>query len=260
MTITEILKRTEKLVADNSPTILTAIGVTGALTTAYLTGKATFKAAKLLDEQETILMSYEKKPPMTNRDKIDLVWKLYIPAAGVATITVFSIVGANRIGTRRAAAMAAAYSLSEKAWGEYKEKVVEKLGVQKEQQARDELAQERVDRNPVSSREVIITGGGEVLFYDDISGRYFKSTVETLRKAQNDLNESILGNMSGAASLYDFYELIGLPTTPFSTEVGWNTDNLLELNLTGTTISEDGQPCIALSYAYFPVRDYESFR
>ncbi len=52
MTFHEFAKRTEKLVADNSPAILTAWGVTGTLTTAYLTGKASFRAADLLAKDE----------------------------------------------------------------------------------------------------------------------------------------------------------------------------------------------------------------
>lgn len=248
MTLIDIAKKLEKLAVDNSPAILTAIGITGTVTTAYLTGKASVKAHRILEEQRKTI------DDMTVREETKLVWKVFAPpvVSGAATIT--CIICATRIGTRRAAAMAAAYSVSEKAWAEYKEKVVEKLGHEKEEKIRAEVAQNRIDKNPVSTREVIITGGGDVLCYDSISGRYFQSNVETLRRAQNDINQQILTDMF--ASLYDFYNKIGLPTTPYSNEVGWNADVLLELEFS-TVLAEDGRPCISLEYRLFPIRGYD---
>jgi len=57
------------------------------------------------------------------------------------------------------------------------------------------------------------------------------------------------------ASLSDFYDLIGLPTTSFSDEVGWNSDRLLELQFS-TVLSDDGRPCISIDFRTVPIRDY----
>lgn len=250
MTLSNIAHKAEKIISDNSPLILTGIAVTGTITTALLAGRASFKAAQILADD---LHYREPGDEATPRDKLEMTWKLYIPAVGAGVTTVICIIASNRIGTRRAAAMAAAYSISEKAFAEYKDKVVERLGDAKEQKIRDEIAQDQVNRNPVSTREVIITGNGDVLCYDSITGRYFQSNVESLRKAQNDVNHQILMNMY--ASLNDFYQEIGLPVTPYSNEVGWNADNLLELKFS-TVLSEDGRPCISVNYAISPIRDY----
>lgn len=253
MTLSNIAKRAEKLIADNSPVILTAVAVTGTITTAVLASRASFKAKELFDIEEYHREYVEEVAPMDIREKVNLSWKLYVPAVGTGAITIACIIGANRIGTRRAAAMAAAYSLSEKAFVEYKDKVIEKMGETKEQKVRDSIAQDRVDANPVSTREVIITGGGDVLCYDSITGRYFESNVETLRKAQNDINQQILSSMY--ATLHEFYSLIGLPSTLYSSEVGWNNDNMLELQFS-TVLSEDGKPCLSVGYATYPIRGY----
>lgn len=247
MTLVDIAKKLEKLAVDNSPAILTAIGVTGTVSTAYLTGKASVKAHRILEKQRRNISD------LTLREETKLTWKVFIPpvASGAATIT--CIICATRIGTRRAAAMAAAYSVSEKAWSEYKEKVVERLGADKEEKIRTEIAQKRMDENPVVQREVFITSNGDVLCYDTISGRYFTSNVEALRKAQNDINQRILMDMY--ASLYDFYDLIGLPTTPYSNEVGWNADVLLDLEFS-TVLATDGRPCLSVEYRLFPIRGY----
>ena len=246
----ETLARLEKLLTDNSPTILTAIGVAGSVTTAYLTGRATFKAAEVIRKQEY----YGEVLDLPVKEKIQLVWKLYLPAMGSAVLTVTAIIFANRIGTRRAAAMAAAYSLSERALTEYRDKVVEKLGEKKEQEVRDELAQDRVTKNPVGSREVIIAGGS-VLCFEVLTGRYFTSDIETLRRAQNDVNQRILHE--GYASLNDFYELIGLPFTSISEELGWTSDanGMLSLEISAV-LSDDNRPCLSVDYKTNPGRNY----
>ncbi|MFR8351429.1 MAG: DUF6353 family protein [Blautia obeum] len=43
---------------------------------------------------------------------------------------------------------------------------------------KDAVAKDKVEKNPVVTREVIITEKGNTLCYDAISGRYFKSDIE----------------------------------------------------------------------------------
>jgi hypothetical protein len=253
MDLRELLKRAQKITIDNSPAILTAVAVTGTVTTAYLTGRASIKAAEILAAEEGRQQYTRVGLKLEPKEKVALTWKLYIPAVSTGLLTVTCIIGANRIGTRRAAAVAAAYTLSEKAFVEYRDKVVEKLGDKKEQDLRDELAQDKVTKNPGNSSKLVIVDGKSVLCYEAYTGRYFISDMETLRKAQNDINFRV--NNDYYASLTDFYNEIGLTQTSISDEVGWNADKLLDLKFS-TTMSEDGRPCIVIDYAVAPVRDY----
>src|SRR6188472_3891030 len=172
MSLQDIVKQAQKMAVDNAPAILTAIGVTGTLTTAYLTGKASFKAARILDAEERRI-SLDRTGEEGNtfdipiRDAAKLVWKQYIPAASTAVLTVSCIVYATRIGNRRAAAVAAAYTITEKAFSEYKEKVAETIGKNKAQKVHDDIAQDRVNAHPTNKGgQVIVVGGGDVLCYD----------------------------------------------------------------------------------------------
>ena len=246
-----IFKTAERFTKDNSPLILTALGVTGVITTAVLAGKASFKAAEILrTEQDRRVLDQEEF--LDHKGMLAFTWQLYIPAVGVGSATIVAIVMANRIGTRRAAAMAAAYSISERAFNEYREKVVEKIGESKERAVRDEVAQDRVTNNPPSS--IVVTGSGDVLCMDAHSGRYFESSMESLKKAQNDMNYHLLNNFYG--SLNDFYDKLGLPRTKHGDEIGWNSDKQLELSLS-TTMSDDGRPCIVVDFSVVPVRRYD---
>jgi len=247
VTLSELLKRSGKIVADNSPAILTAIGVTGTLTTAFLTGKASFRAAERLTEE-----SYD----LPTKEKVKIVWKLYIPAALSGAATVAVIIAANRVGSRRAAALAAAYSLSERAFEQYKEKVIATIGAKKEQAVQDSLAQDRVRNDPPGSREVFVIGGSETLCHDAFSGRYFTCDVESLRRAENETNHQILGD--GYASLTDLYYRIGLRPTAMSDEVGWTSDVLLGMKFS-SVLTEDDRPCLSINFVAGPIRNYHKF-
>lgn len=256
MTLATIFKQAEKFTADHSPQILTGIAVAGTLTTAVLTGKAAYKAFAILNEPEVDPSGYNAgfvKRVLEPKEKVLLTWKLFIPPAAVGVLTVASVITANQIGTRRAAAMAAAYTLSEKAFHEYKDKVVEKLGANKEQSVRDDIAQDRVRNNPVTERAIYATRGGSDLCFEPYSGRYFSSSMEALKKAQNDLNYQVINNYY--ASLSDFYDLLGLDRTKISDDLGWNCDRLLELSFS-TVLSDDDRPCLVIDYHTAAIKDY----
>ncbi|ADD81052.1 gp054 [Rhodococcus phage ReqiPoco6] len=264
MNFSVLAKNLERFAVANSPAILTGIAVTGTVATAVLAGKASFKAAKIIAGEEEKLkdrmveVSDEEEGDSDSESTLDtkqktlLVWKLYIPAASTCVTTVMAMIAANQIGTRRTAAMAAAYSLSEKAFGEYREKIVEKMGPKKEEAARTEIAQERVARTPVPSNQVVISGN-DVLCFDQHSGRYFHSTMEELKKSQNDTNYRIIND--GYQSLNDFYERIGLDMVPTGEELGWNTDTKFELYFS-TVLSPDQRPCIAIEFVKGPITNY----
>jgi hypothetical protein len=252
MTFHELLKRSQKLAFDNSPLILTAIGVTGTITTAVLTGKASIKAYQIIDKENT-LCETDGLPLPDTKTKIRLVWVEFVPGVISGVGTIACIICANRIGTRRAAAMASALSISEKAFNEYKDKVAEKIGQNKERQVRDDIAQDRVNNNPVGRNEVVVTGGGEVLCYDSWTARYFTSSMETIKKAVNDTNYMILNNFY--ASLNDFYDKLGLARVKMGDDLGWNSDKILEVSFS-TTMSDDNRPCISVDFRTSPISGF----
>lgn len=249
--VASIAHRASKLAADNSPLILTAIGVAGTISTAILSGRASVLAYENL-RKEAHARGYSASE-YTAREKLELSWKYFIPPAVSLVGTVTCIICANRIGTRRAAAMAAAYAVSQETFTEYKDKVIEKIGENKERQVRDEVAKDRINRRP-PGEDFAITGEHDVICYEQFTGRYFSSSMETLKAAQNKVNHQMLSG-DNSASLSDFYDWVGLNHTQLSDEVGWNTDNMLELTFT-TTMDELNRPVLAFDYKVVPLRNY----
>lgn len=242
MKFENILGRSSRLISDNSPVILTTLAVAGVVTTAYLTHKAAVQSTLIVEEMD---------PHATKREIFDETWKLYIPPVSAAAVTCTSIIMANRIGARRAAAVAAAYTLSERAFDEYRSKVVEQIGEKKEQKVRDEVAREIMERTPLDKAVIISTGSGDVLCLDAYSGRYFNSNMEALRKAQNDINARVLSNAE-YATLSDYYHEIGLSDTTGSKEFGWNRHALLELEFSAMMTEDESKPCMVVTFSKVP--------
>lgn len=257
MNIRGIVRSTEKLVSENSPAILTAIGVTGTLTTAFFTGKASFKAAEILrEEHEKNGLNDYPDPVFANKERVRLIWKEYIPAAATGAATVTAIIMANRIGTKRTAAVAAAMTVAERSYDEYRDKVKEKLGEKKEREVLSDIAQDRVSRSYDKSMDVKVQPG-EQLCHDAYTGRYFSCSVEKLRRAENNINKQIINN--DYASLTSFYNNVGLEPTVVSDDLGWNHDGYCEV-LIDTTLTKDNVAAISFDFASRPQPQFDRFR
>jgi hypothetical protein len=244
------------LINENSTTILTSVGVVGTVATAVLAGRASFKAADIIAKETAavnIAVEEEQDPIyLSKTEKAQLVWKEYLPPVAVGVTTVTSIIMANRISSKKIAAIAVASTISERAFQEYKEKVVEKLGEKQSTAITDEIAQNAVTNNPASN-QVIIAGSGDVLCFEPLTGRYFNSTIESVKKAENKVNYEIIHYDS--ASLSTFFEEIGLPPTDYSDMVGWNVANRMEVSFS-TAMSEDNRPCLVIGFTSMPSMDY----
>lgn len=249
MKLSILLARAGKAITDNSPLILTGAAVVGITTTGLLAGRAGFKAG-----YKTAVADENGKGPTDWEEVFRDTWKGYIPAVGVGALSITSIVFANRIGTRRAAAMAAAYQISSVAFDEYRDKIVEKVGEKKEKAFRDEVAQERIAKDDPKKRYVIKTGGGTDLCYDLWNGRYFYSSMETIKQAQNAINYKI--NHQFYASATDFYDRLMLDRTKTSDDIGWSNTNQLEVIFT-TTVDNDGHPVLVMDFLADPIRGFQ---
>ena len=265
--MSKMLKNVTKTLEKNSPQILTAVGIGGMLTTIILAVKATPKAMELIDEEiekqdkalakEADEAGLEVRTCVTSLKPIDTVkvtWKCYIPAVITGTLSAACLIGANSVHTRRTAALATAYKLSETALSDYKEKLVETVGEKKAQEVKDKIAEKKVAENPVSKTEVFITDKGKTLCLDAISGRYFESDIETIRRAVNEMNRNLINDMY--VSLTEFYSEIGLSSTSMSDELGWNIDDgLIDIDFS-SQIADDGRPCLVLEYSIAPRYDF----
>lgn len=265
---TKFIKDAQKAIVKRSPEILTGLGVAGLVTTTVLAVKATPKALRLIEMAEDHGIGITSKNgdpdwerrPLTKLETVKVAWKPYIPAAVTGAVSIACIIGASSVHARRNAALATAYQLSTTALSEYKEKVVETIGEEKEKVIREKIAQDRIDKNPIKEsieKETVVIGSGEVLFLEPVSMQCFKSDIESVRKILNDINFRLTTGMEEYISLSEFYDEIGLPHTSISDDIGWNLgrDGQLEADFLAAKTT-DGRPCLMLDYMVKPRYDY----
>lgn len=239
-----------RVISDNMPLLLTSMAVTGVVSTAVLAVRATPEAIREIWDAES---EHDRK--ITNLEKARLTWRHYVPAAFVGGVTITAMIGVHSVSTKRQAAIAGLYSLTERAYSEYRNRVIEEIGEKKDKAIRDDIQKSRIENNPVSSSsEIIITGAGDHLCYDSITGRYFESNIEKIKSAQNEINAKCINEMY--ASQNDFYRMIDLPITPFGEEIGWRTDHMMDISFSSHLEPETKRPCLSLDYRLDPIRGY----
>lgn len=260
--ISTIMRGARVWMSKHSPEILTGLGIAGMITTTVLAVKATPKAIKLVEKKKEEL-ELEPEEKLTVVETVKAAWKPYIPAAITGTAATACLVGASSVNLRRNAALAAAYHLSETALTEYKEKVIETVGKNKEKTIRDKISEDRVKQNPVSNNTVYVTGAGDSLFLEPISKRYFKHDIERIRGIVNTLNERMYGDAFGQISLSDFYDELGLERTDISDDMGWNIEKgSIKIDFHPVMCDDENspyhnKPCLAIYYSTTPKWGYD---
>lgn len=226
MNLKHITKDVGRFITDNSPQILSALGVVGVAGTGYFTFKAAWQAREIVikeNEHRDSLVS----PELTKKEQFEKTWKLYITPAAVGVMTIGCIVAANRVQARRFAAIAAAYGVLSGDFDEFRDKASEKLGLKKADEVRSELAEKNiVGQLPAGSA----LPDGKTWFCDMASRRVFPSTMETVKSGMNKVNFQCFSQTD--ATLNDFYDAIGVEHTDVGDILGWNATKHCDIEFT----------------------------
>lgn len=242
------LERLLKLASKNSTTLLTGAVVLGVFSTSVLAGKATLDAYKVLQKED--MLKARKK------DIIKKVWPHFIAPAVVGGVTITCAIYSNKISARRNAALVGLLTLTEASAKEYKDKVVEVLGKKKEEKIQEEVYKEKIEKNPPTEKNTVVTGKGDTLCMEAMTGRYFKSDIAKVRTAEIDANRLLRKNET--LSLNDVLYLLGLEDSYLGDEFGWTIDDNLEWDPSSILTSE-GIPCYVLDYSPRPYYEYKEY-
>lgn len=238
----------------NGSTILTVLGGIGVIGTAVLAVKATPKAMKLVEEAKE-----EKGEELTKWEIVKVTGPAYIPAGIVGLASVGCIFGANILNKKTQASMASAYALLDQSFKEYKRKVVDIYGSEADQKVRAEIAKDHYDDDDFAV--VPEEDDGKILFYDQFSHRYFRSTMEDVLKAEYNTNRQLAVNTG--VYLNEFYEFLDLAPITAGQKLGWST-GILESHYWASWIefdhekfeTDDGLEGYIISMRYEPVIDF----
>lgn len=242
--ITQILKK-------NAPALLLLAGVVGFVCTNVLTAKATIKAQEKLEELE------KSEEPVETKDKVLTVIPCYVPAVVAGVASAGMIFAGNRKYANIQAGLMSAYTVLQHKFNHYRQKVIEEIGRQREEELLEEIKKERYTEGAFDS------SSGNVLVYDDMEDRYLEITMLDLVDAEYQLNKAFTAN--GKVSLNDFYELIGLEPTANGEEFGWDIETVYDdigycwIEIEHELVLQGSEPpYYILRYEAPPVRGYKN--
>lgn len=257
----------------HSPEILVGVGIVGTVASTVLACKATTKVGKILDETkkttEVIHMGMDNGHingvDYTEQDgKKDLtivyaqtgikLAKLYAPAVVLGALSITSIVAGHTILKKRNIALAAAYTVVDKGFKNYRKNVVERFGEQIDNELRynikaKEIEVESVDEEGNKTVKKEIVDSVDVNGLDDYSiyARFFDAASDQfdkdpeynlmfLRRQQEYANELLRSR--GHVFLNEVYDMLGIQRTKAGQVVGWiydeknpNGDNYIDFGI-----------------------------
>lgn len=254
----------------NAPDVLIGVSIGMSTAAVVLTVPATTKAEKLIEkkQEEARMLAEAKNEEFREFGKLDKVkacWACYVPTLLTLGTGITAAIFANRINATRLAALATAYSLSEKKFKEYQDKVTELIGEDKEKKIHDAIAQDFVDKNPPTSLVPMTYfaqngPGGDYLCADSVSGRYFRSTQEQVKRAFNEINRRLL--LENQLNLNDLYDELGIPECEMGYLLGWTCHDYSQLvSPTFSTVmaTGSGEPCLVVDYKVYPLHDFRDY-
>lgn len=242
-----------------SPEILTAAGVVGTIGSTVLACKATLKVEDILDEAKKksnlinavhdgeIEVDAEytdkdySKDLLVNRTQtaVKLI-KLYGPAITLGALSITAILGGQHILRKRNVAVMAAYKLCEESFANYRSRVKDELGEEKDRQFYYGITEETV-KDKVKSKDgktKTVTTKVEkapdhlysqyARFFDEANMNWDKSPEQNmyfLKMVQNQMNDKLKAR--GHVFLNEVYDALGFERSEAGQLVGWvwNKDN-----------------------------------
>ena len=248
--------RTVLVTGKHSPTLLFVGGVVGFGATVVLACRATLRVESVLDEHQEKLNDIQSvtHPKYSNHDRrhdkvvlysqtIANLGRIYGPAVVVGSLSVAALTGSHNILSKRNAAVGAAYAALEKGFKEYRKRVVEELGEEKDREFRYGVVEVREvvqGKNGPESRVVkkIDTKWGRSIYarvFDEYNPNWQSIPEHNrifLSSVQNYMNDRL--HFRGHLFLNEVYDALGMDRSKAGQVVGWvvgNGENYVDFGL-----------------------------
>lgn len=240
----------------HSPEILVVGGVVGLVTSGVMACKATTKLSTILDDSKEQIELFDKvaaNPEMVNEEytvedaekdkkivKVQTavkVAKLYAPSIAVGVVSIGAIFASNNIMRKRNVALGAAYATVDRAFKDYRNRVVDRFGEELDKELRynlktkevketieDENGKKKTVKRNIKYMDSAMPSEFAVI-YDDGCAGWTKDPEDNkffLIQQQRYANERL--KRRGYLSLNEVYELLGFPSTKAGQVVGWLYD------------------------------------
>lgn len=248
--ITRLGHRSVLQVQKYSPQLLTAAGIIGGITATVLASKATLRLEETLDDIQARAEDVKTRDVEVDQKELAYVYargglqvlKLYSPALSAGAVAIVCVVSAQGIMNRRNAALAAAYSVLERGFAEYRQRVEDKLGTEEEFKLRHGI-EKVVSSEKTEDGDILTTVAVKGIdhsiyarFFDETNANYHRRAdfnLTFLKAQQQYLNDLL--QVRGHVFLNDVYDSLGIDRSQAGSVVGWvvskDGDNYIDFGL-----------------------------
>lgn len=227
-------------------TILSIVSSLGVVSTAVLSGMATYEAVKTI----------EKKEAKTKKEKFKVAAPIYIPTVLSGVSTIACIISSNMFNKVQQASLASAYALLSSSYKEYRNKLKELHGNDADLEVISNIASEKFPEGEIPE--------GLELFYDNYSKRYFTMAMEDVILAIYNINR--LFSFKGIASINEFYDCLEIPHIDCGDVIGWSSWEMsegglipwIDVHMT-PVVPCDGKKYYIIDFDWDPMEGYEEY-
>lgn len=230
-------------VQKHSPALLFGAGIVGFVSTVVLATRATMKLSETLDDIEAKKTAHEMTTFENDKEagkalnRIHLrgaidVARLYAPAVIIGAVSVGALTTSHVVLNKRYAGMSAAYAAIDQVYREYRERVTNEFGAEKEAELRYGLVDKVVaveGENGIEAKTLRVAAP-----QNGLSG-YAKCFDETNRNWRGNedpsYNRTFIMTVQNYATdklrdrdhifLNEVYDMLGMARTPAGSQVGW---------------------------------------
>ena len=239
----------------HSPEILAVAGVVGIVASGIMACKASTKLSGVIEETKEQLdqvHDYVEKNGFSDKyteedskkdtaiiytqTAVKLV-KLYGPAVILGTLSITAMLTSNKILRKRNIALAAAYTTVDKAFKDYRGRVIERFGEELDRELKYNLKSKEIEEvvTDENGEETTVKKTVKAMNPNDISeyARFFDESCSSwnksqfhnqmfLKQQQNYANDLL--KAQGYLFLNDVYKMLGMDVAPYGQVVGWIYD------------------------------------
>lgn len=242
-------------VAAHKPEILFGTSIVSTLSAVVMAARGGYKSG-----QEVLLKEQEQDKPLEVKEKIQLTWLNYLPAAGLTGAALGSTTGLHIVHIKEKKALAAAALMAieevKEQSKEYVEGVIKEVEKTTDKETADKVRDNILD--PECNGETTIQNSdGEIeelyLVRDAKTGRDIWSNEAKIAEAALNVNNWIAKH--GDCDLNTFYSNAGFGSTPDGDDYGWSGQFV---ELTWDLVQrDDGRPVRRFAFRTVPEKGFD---
>ena len=255
-TVTRNLHKVGLAVNKRSPEILLVLGIGAGIGAAVLACKATLKVNAVTEKtkenidtiheaiESGVTNAGEEYTEQDGKKDLTIVYaqtgielaKLYGPAVGLGLLSITSILAGHNIMHKRNVALAAAYTIVDNNFKDYRGRVVERFGKELDRELRynikaveveetivDEKGKEKTIKKTIEVTELGLESYSDYAKFFDEGSAFWSSSPEYnlmfLKRQQDWANKRL--RERGYLYLNEVYEQLGIMQTEAGNKVGW---------------------------------------